>query len=61
MELPNKNQIAAFFSLLKLGIKLGKLTPDYKIFGARQFIQTESPGEALFQMIQTWDHWSEET
>ncbi|XP_070509843.1 peptidoglycan-recognition protein SD-like [Chironomus tepperi] len=59
LELPNTNQVTAFFTLLKLGVELGKLTPDYKIFGARQFIQTDSPGEALYQMIQTWDHWSE--
>ncbi|XP_070498298.1 peptidoglycan-recognition protein SD-like [Chironomus tepperi] len=58
-EVPNKNQITALNLLLEQGIGLGKLERDYKIYGGRQFRQTDSPGEAFYQMMQTWDHWSD--
>ena len=58
-EVPNKNQITALNLLLEQGIALGKLTADYKIYGGCQFKETSSPGEAFYQMMQTWGHWSD--
>ena len=42
------------------GVKLGKLTSDYKIYAHRQLIPSESPGVAFFEVIKTWPHWSSE-
>ncbi|KAG5680993.1 hypothetical protein PVAND_010467 [Polypedilum vanderplanki] len=57
---PPQKQILAGFSLLEEGVRLGKLSPDFKIYGMRQFQSNESPGEAFFQMIKTWKNWSED-
>ncbi|KAG5870410.1 hypothetical protein JTB14_038159 [Gonioctena quinquepunctata] len=56
---PPKNQIDAFHKLLAKGVELGILTNDYKILAARQLYATESPGKSFYEIIKTWDHWSE--
>lgn len=43
------------------GVKLGKLTEDYKIYAHRQLIASESPGAAFFEKIKLWAHWRNET
>lgn len=56
---PNRSLIAAQ-RLIEEGVRTGKLAQDYRLYGARQLIPTSSPGNELFQIIQQWDHWSEE-
>lgn len=60
-KLPNENQLKAGFLLLEEGVKLGKLTTDYKIYGHRQLIASESPGAAFYEVIKTWKHWTNKT
>ena len=55
---PTPEQLAAAQSLIQFGVKNGKISKDYKLFGHRQCIKTESPGQTLYQIIETWDHWS---
>lgn len=56
---PPERQLYAARKLMEEGVKLGKLTPDYKLFGHRQLISSESPGSALYDIIKKWDHWTE--
>lgn len=55
---PNSRQLNVAKLLLEEGVRLHKLHKDYKLFGHRQFYATESPGERLFRIIKTWDHWA---
>ena len=58
---PNENQLKAGLLLFDEGVKLGKLTADYKIYAQRQFIASESPGGAFYEIIKTWSHWENNT
>lgn len=60
-KVPNKNQLRAGFLLMDEGVKLGKLTKDYKIYGHGQLIPTQSPGDAFYELIKTWPHWTNAT
>ncbi|XP_063833118.1 peptidoglycan-recognition protein LB-like [Ostrinia nubilalis] len=55
-ELPPQDQLEAAKELIKAGIKEGYISPDYKLVGHRQVMNTECPGGALYQHISTWDH-----
>lgn len=55
---PPQRQLNAARRLIQDGIRLKKLAPDYKLYGQRQLIPTESPGQSLYESIQKWDHWS---
>lgn len=55
---PPERQLNAVQLLLNEGLRLGKLVSDYKVYGHRQLIGFESPGQALYDIIKTWDHWS---
>lgn len=57
-KIPNQKQLNAAFYLFEEGIKIKALKPDYKVFGALQLRNTESPGKAFFELIKTWKHWS---
>lgn len=57
---PGKRQLDAVQKMIVEGVKLKKLTPDYKLYGHNQLIPISSPGKALFKIIQTWDHWSDD-
>uniref|UniRef100_A0A336MT78 CSON006429 protein n=1 Tax=Culicoides sonorensis TaxID=179676 RepID=A0A336MT78_CULSO len=57
---PPPRQIAAAKLLIQEGVKHKYLASDYKLYGHRQFYATESPGNALYNIIKTWPHWSSE-
>lgn len=57
---PSRAQLSAAEQLIALGLELGKLSSDYRLFGHRQLAPFESPGLALYKIIQTWPHWSSE-
>jgi N-acetylmuramoyl-L-alanine amidase len=59
--LPNERQLQAGFLLLNEGVKLKKLTEDYKVYAHRQLIASESPGAVFFDEIKTWNHWTNNT
>jgi len=58
--LPPERQLQAAKNLLEEGVRLKKLSPNYKMYGHRQLIGSESPGKALFELLKTWPHWSNE-
>ncbi|XP_063986629.1 peptidoglycan-recognition protein LC-like [Diachasmimorpha longicaudata] len=55
---PPKRQLVALRRLIEAGVKQGKIADNYKLMGHRQFTETLSPGEMLYRIITTWDHWS---
>ncbi|KAG6458845.1 hypothetical protein O3G_MSEX011079 [Manduca sexta] len=50
-------QLEALNELLACGVKLGHLTPDYRIVAHRQLILSESPGKSLYNEIRKWPEW----
>ncbi|KAM3968440.1 LOW QUALITY PROTEIN: uncharacterized protein ACR2FA_003726 [Aphomia sociella] len=60
-EAPPKKQIEACEKLIRLGVQLGKLSKDYKLFAHRQLSSTLSPGDKLFDIIKTWPHFVKDT
>lgn len=55
---PPERQLNAAKLLMEEGVRLKKLDKDYKLYGHRQFYATESPGNALQEIITKWDHWA---
>lgn len=56
--LPSEKQLKAGNLIIEEGVKLGKLTKDYKIYAHRQLNGFESPGAKFYELIKTWVHWS---
>lgn len=56
---PPALSLRAAQKLIEMGTEMEKLSEDYQLYGQRQLMPTESPGEALYQIIKTWDHWSD--
>ncbi|KAK4875941.1 hypothetical protein RN001_012363 [Aquatica leii] len=57
--LPTDAAIKAVKDLMACGVELEELTPDYKLFGAKQLSATASPGSELFNRMRNWDHFTE--
>lgn len=57
-ETPSNESLIAAQRLLQRGVEIGKLDQNYRLYGHRQVVLTESPGTNLYSIIQTWDHWS---
>ncbi|XP_046734927.1 uncharacterized protein LOC124404636 [Diprion similis] len=55
---PSDHQMHALEQLIEIGVKSGKIAADYKLLGHRQVSKTLSPGDALYNIIKTWPHWS---
>ncbi|KAL5017095.1 hypothetical protein ScPMuIL_006684 [Solemya velum] len=51
---PDPVAISAVQNLLILGEELGKISPDYKLYGHRDVRPTECPGEKLYTLISSW-------
>ncbi|XP_018788891.1 PREDICTED: uncharacterized protein LOC108968960 [Bactrocera latifrons] len=58
VEVPTENDLKAAQLLIDEGARLGVLTANYRLYGARQLSATESPGKALYSIIMKWPHWS---
>ncbi|XP_032590871.1 peptidoglycan-recognition protein LC isoform X6 [Drosophila grimshawi] len=57
---PTELQLRACQLLIAEGVHLGKLSEDYKIYGHKQLLATESPGDKLFKIITTWPHFAKQ-
>ncbi|XP_055842279.1 peptidoglycan-recognition protein SA-like [Episyrphus balteatus] len=60
-HLPSPNAFNSLKNLLRCGVNLGELSPNYKILAARQVSNTISPGLPIFGEIQEWDNWLQGT
>ncbi|KAB0790181.1 hypothetical protein PPYR_15491 [Photinus pyralis] len=58
VESPPYEQLRAAQELIKMGVNLGAISPDYSIYTERQLRLTNSPGEALYNIVKTWDYFS---
>ena len=54
---PTAAQLQATQYLLTLGLQANRLSRNYKLIGHRQVAATTSPGNKLYEVIKTWDHW----
>ena len=59
-KIPPSKQIAAGKALIAEGVRLGKISKDYKLLAHSQVSKTDSPGIAFFEEIKKWDHWTQE-
>ncbi|CAH0595324.1 unnamed protein product [Chrysodeixis includens] len=57
-ELPPVLQLETTKALIADGVRLGKISPDYKLIGHNQVMATACPGNALAEEISTWEHYS---
>ncbi|KAF9805818.1 hypothetical protein SFRURICE_009450 [Spodoptera frugiperda] len=57
-KLPPQTQLESLQKLIASGVELGYISRDYKLIGHRQVSATECPGQALFNEISTWDHFT---
>jgi N-acetylmuramoyl-L-alanine amidase len=56
---PPKEQLEEAQALLDVSVEKKKLSKDYILVGHRQVINTDSPGQALFEILKTWPHWKD--
>ncbi|XP_055623049.1 peptidoglycan-recognition protein LC-like [Toxorhynchites rutilus septentrionalis] len=57
---PSKAQLSAAQQLIALGVEENKLAKNYRLYGHRQLAPFESPGRALYKILQKWPHWANE-
>ncbi|XP_076284783.1 peptidoglycan recognition protein S2 [Lasioglossum baleicum] len=55
---PHAAAINATMKLIEYGVSIGKIKEDYTLLGHRQTASTTCPGDKLYELIQTWPHWS---
>ncbi|XP_046831405.1 peptidoglycan recognition protein 3-like [Vespa crabro] len=56
---PNPASIRTTKNLIAYGVANNKIKSDYKLLGHRQTAQTDCPGNSLYNMIKTWNNWSD--
>jgi hypothetical protein len=58
-ESPTQAQLATAKKLLQIGLREHKLASNYKLLEHKQVgvPKTERPGDHLYDIIKTWDHW----
>nr|XP_029722066.1 peptidoglycan-recognition protein LC-like isoform X5 [Aedes albopictus] len=57
---PTEQQMAVLDALLENGTRSGYLTEDFKLYGARQWQATESPGIKLYERLKKHKRWSDD-
>ncbi|XP_055614229.1 peptidoglycan-recognition protein LA-like [Uranotaenia lowii] len=55
---PTEIQMELLDGLLQMGVSLGVITAEFKLYGARQWQQTISPGDLLFARLKNHGHFS---
>lgn len=58
-NVPPNQQLRAAQLMIEEGVELKKLDSNYKLYGHRQLTSTDSPGNALYEIIKTWPHWTD--
>ncbi|XP_077295630.1 peptidoglycan-recognition protein LB-like [Arctopsyche grandis] len=61
INIPPPNQLKAVQDLIAFGVRDGRINKSYKLLGHRQTRPTECPGQALFDEIKKWPHFSSTT
>ncbi|KAK2139603.1 hypothetical protein LSH36_1696g00014 [Paralvinella palmiformis] len=55
---PTWKALDAVKTLIQCGVDQNMIKPDYELFGHRDGRRTDCPGNALYDIIQTWPHYS---
>lgn len=55
-RIPNDKALSALKNIINCGLNKGKITHNYKMYGHRDVRPTECPGDKLYELIETWDH-----
>lgn len=55
---PTDEQVRALRYLIEWGISSGKVDKEYKLFAHRQLHATDSPGTTVYEIIESWPHFS---
>lgn len=58
-HIPGDIQLDALKKFLDYAVDQGKLTYDFRLFGHRQLSATLSPGQKLFDILSTWEHFAD--
>lgn len=56
-KLPPQIALEQAKALIRYGVEQGEIDKDYALIGNCQVSSSKSPGECLFEEIQTWDHY----
>ncbi|XP_017039600.1 peptidoglycan-recognition protein SD [Drosophila ficusphila] len=59
-QAPSQEALDVAQKLLEQAVKQLQLEDNYKLLGHRQVSATRSPGEALYNLLKQWPHWSEQ-
>lgn len=59
-KVPSEAQINAAKEIIAFGVKNHFITSAFKLYGQRQLIDNDSPGDALFEIIRKWPNWAAE-
>lgn len=51
---PPERSLIAAQKLIEVGVNIGKIATDYRLYGHRQLIPTISPGNKIYEIIQSW-------
>ncbi|CAB0028429.1 unnamed protein product [Trichogramma brassicae] len=51
-------QLVATRNLIEYGVEHGHIARNYTLLGHRQCRDTLSPGNAAYNIIKSWEHWS---
>ncbi|XP_074641729.1 peptidoglycan recognition protein-like [Tubulanus polymorphus] len=54
---PNNAALDTVKLIIRCGIYLQKIKPDYDLFGHRQVRQTQCPGDYFYNLIKGWPHY----
>lgn len=57
---PPKRQLLATQKLIEEGVKMRKLSKNYRLHAHKFVKRSECPGLALYESMQSWKNWSEE-
>ncbi|XP_068631310.1 peptidoglycan recognition protein-like [Battus philenor] len=56
-EIPTPEALQAAQDLIACGVNSKLIAEDYDLVGHRQLSATQSPGDSLQDLIETWPHW----
>nr|AAY53765.1 peptidoglycan recognition protein S1 precursor [Azumapecten farreri] len=54
--LPNAAALSSVKRLISCGVEIGRLSPNYSLFGHRDVRDTDCPGNALYKNMSSWTH-----
>jgi len=57
-KVPNKKALKAVKAIINCGVQKGFIKKNYELFGHMDGYCTECPGDKLYNLIKTWDHYS---